>query len=72
MHVAGGRLAALYRPPDGSARVIRVQDRRTGALLGTYGPVSNPVVCYQRGERDVFTLLGTAGGVWRLTRAEVL
>ena len=71
VHLSAGRLAAIYRPHDGGPRWIQVQDLATGDLIHTYGPVANPVVCYQRGERDWFTLLSTAGGVWRLTRAEI-
>jgi hypothetical protein len=69
VHVAGDRMAAVYRPESGTERWIQVQDLVTGALIGTYGPVANPVVCYQRGEPDTFTLLSTTGDVWRLTRA---
>jgi hypothetical protein len=69
VHVAGDRMAAVYRPESGTERWIQVQDLVTGALFGTYGPVANPVVCYQRGEPDTFTLLSTTGDVWRLTRA---
>jgi hypothetical protein len=70
VHVAGDRMAAVYRSENSTERWIQVQDLTTGALIGTYGPVAGPVVCYQRGERDTFTLLSTTGDVWRLTRAE--
>lgn len=70
VHVAGGRIAAVYRSEIRTGRWIYVQDLASGAFVGGYGPVTNPVVCYQRGEPDSFTLLSTAGGVWRLTHAE--